>query len=242
MQDDEVRAAIEIVKDITRPKLKSLRDARSLNVTGTYAVIVADPPWSFGDKLAKMTKRVKRSAEANYDVMDVESIRALDVKSLSAKDCILALWVPGTLLKQGIDVLETWGFTLKQTYNWVKLNKQARTRVVEGLDFDTITDFGMGRLFRQTHELALIGTRGSMYDQLANKSQRSTSFDLNGGHSTKPEKLQNSLDIMFPNAKKLEMFARRERSGWTCIGNGIDGLDIVNAIERLKHGKNEEVR
>ena len=95
--------------------------------------------------------------------------------------------------------------------------------------------FGMGRLFRQTHEICLIGTSNNkIYKLLENKSQRSVCFAENLKHSAKPEALQNSLEIMFPKAEKLEMFARRTRSGWTCLGNEIDGQDIRDALIKLK--------
>jgi len=95
--------------------------------------------------------------------------------------------------------------------------------------------FGMGRLFRQTHEICLIGTSGKLiYKQLANKSQRSVSFAENLKHSAKPEHLQDSLEIMFPSANKLELFARRVRPNWECLGNEIDGLDIRDALDKLK--------
>ena len=93
--------------------------------------------------------------------------------------------------------------------------------------------FGMGRLFRQSHEICLIGTRGKINSQLANKSQRSVSFAENLRHSAKPEDLQDSLEAMFPIARKLELFARRIRPGWTCLGNEIDGKDIYDALAAL---------
>ena len=38
---------------------------------------------------------------------------------------------------------------------------------------------------------------------------------------------------MFPTQTKLELFARRHRPGWTCLGNELDGLDIRDALEQL---------
>ena len=95
--------------------------------------------------------------------------------------------------------------------------------------------FGMGRLFRQTHEICLIGINNTkIYKHLENKSQRSVCFKNNAGHSIKPESLQNSLDLMFPKANKLEMFARRKRENWTNIGhNVLDGEDIVISLQNL---------
>ncbi len=93
----------------------------------------------------------------------------------------------------------------------------------------------MGRLFRQTHEICLIGTNNNkIYKKLKNKSQRSVSFGENLKHSAKPEHLQNSLDEMFPGTEKLEMFARRHRKDWLCVGNEIcNGEDIRDSLKNL---------
>lgn len=181
-----------------------------------YSVIIADPPWAFGDKLTMSA--VARGADANYATMRIEDIRAMAVPSVVASDAVLALWVPGSLLDVGLDVVKAWGFTAKQTYVWSKTTKTGKPA------------FGMGRLFRQAHELAIIGTRGKLYGALKSRSERSVVSAVNEGHSVKPDALHESLERMFPEARKLELFARRSRAGWTCLGNEIDGRDIREAL------------
>ncbi len=194
-------------------------------------VIIADPPWSFSDSLKKMKKPVKRSAASQYAVMTPVQIAALPVQDIVDPDgCLLALWVPSSMLIQGLDVMKAWGFHLKQTFVWVKLKKDHQLEP----DWNNSTRVGMGRLFRASHEIALIGTSGkSVYPLLEDHSQRSVAFDLNAGHSIKPSTLHERLEIMFPNAKKCEMFARRSRTEWECLGNAIDGKDITVAIHDL---------
>jgi N6-adenosine-specific RNA methylase IME4 len=231
-----------------------------------YSVIVCDMPWSFSDKL--QMDNVKRGAVANYNTMSLKEIKELPIAELANFDgCILCLWCPSSLLKEGLEVMLTYKFEVKQTYIWVKTknlpldffrnsiikvlkqpevvyDKFAYTRIVRsiadsvkyvGQDLHKILGFNMGRLFRQTHEICLIGTNNNkIYKKLQNRSQRSVSFAPNLGHSTKPEHLQDSLDIMFPDVEKLELFARRIRPNWTCLGNAIDGLDIREALNQLK--------
>src|SRR5690606_1188694 len=82
---------------------------------------------------------------------------------------------------------------------------------------DNINSFYMGRLFRQTHEICLIGiNNNNIYKKLNNKSQRSVSSMPNLKHSQKPDNLQKSLEVMFPNNNYLEIFARRQLDGWVC--------------------------
>lgn len=196
-----------------------------------YQIIVADPAWGFNDNLKKMKRPVRRAASAQYNVMTPAQIAAIPVADVAdPAGCLLALWVPGSLLVHGLQVMQAWGFTYKQVFIWVKLKK----KYYEEQDWNEATRVGMGRLFRQSHEIALIGTSGkSVYSWLDDRSQRSVAFDLNQGHSIKPPTLQRRLEKMFPNADKLEMFARRARKGWTVVGDAIDGKDINQAIQEL---------
>lgn len=196
-----------------------------------FKIIVADPAWGFNDNLEKMKRPVKRAASAQYRVMTPAQVAAIPVAGVAnPMGCLLALWVPGSMLVHGLEVMKAWGFHHKQVFVWVKLKKKYH----EEPDWNEATRVGMGRLFRQSHEIALIGTSGkSVYPWLDDHSQRSVAFDLNAGHSTKPPTLQNRLDIMFPDVEKLEMFARRPRKGWLCAGDGIDGKDITQVIQDL---------
>lgn len=163
--------------------------------------------------------------------MTAQQVAALPVKDLAdPAGCLLALWVPGSMLEDGLMVMKAWGFKLKQVFVWVKLKKD----YAKEADWNNSTRVGMGRLFRQSHEIALICTSGkSVYKLLQNKGQRSVCFDLNRGHSIKPDILHKRLDKMFPTAQKLELFARRPMDGWTVLGDGIDGKDIDVAIQEL---------
>lgn len=236
-----------------------------------FDIIVADPPWAFGDNL--QMSDVARGAEANYSVLDIDAIKTLKIKELGADNSVLALWVPSSLLQEGLDTMMAWGFRQTQTHVWVKIklfpleeigNKIIKSLLEKKLDlenkksvkeftetclssmnFDNLLSFGMGRLFRQTHEICLIGVRGKVYNNLKNKSQRSVHFDINKKHSEKPEILQNRLELMFPKIMEnniyretlfLEMFARRSRPKWFCMGNESPdtyGEDIRDSIDRM---------
>jgi N6-adenosine-specific RNA methylase IME4 len=198
-----------------------------------YSVIVADCCWAPKDGL-KMSS-VKRGAEANYSVMSTDELCNLPVQRLAdPKGCVLALWVLGSMLEDGMKVMKAWGFEQKQVYVWNKIKKQenlSKELANHNLNVgEWILSFGMGRLFRQSHEICLIGINNTgIYKKIKNKSQRSVSFATNLKHSQKPEHLQDSLDLMF-SGKKIELFARRVRNGWDCLGNEIDGKDIRDAI------------
>lgn len=230
-----------------------------------FSVVVCDAPWSFSDKLSMSD--VKRGASANYNTMALDDLKSLPVKDVAdPTGCLLALWVPSSLLADGLELMNSWGFQQKQTYIWTKskqspfkelfhktaqtiLSEQPITKdtVKKGIaaaqeacasQLNTVLQFNMGRLFRQTHEIALIGINNNgIYKKLMNRSQRSVSFASNLKHSAKPEALQDALELMFPlndGNKYLEMFARRQRDNWICLGNEI-GIkeDIKTSLDRM---------
>lgn len=185
-----------------------------------------------------MKRRVKRSASSQYSTMSLDEIARLPVKDLAdPRGCLLALWVPGSMLAAGLHVMQSWGFTHKQLFVWVKLKRDHGSEP----DVNKTTRVGMGRIFRQSHEIALIGTSGrSVYPFLTDHSQRSVAFDLNVGHSVKPETLQDRLDLMMPKVDKLELYARRQRPNWHCLGDALDGRDIRESILDLVDPPQEE--
>lgn len=186
-----------------------------------FQVIVADPPWSFSDKLTMSA--TKRGADANYKgVLSLQDICDLPVYRLADYDALLHLWVPSSMLEDGIAVVKAWGFKVSGTTAWCKTTKDEKRLA-----------FGMGHLFRQAHEITIEGRRGAIVKECKNKSQRSAYLAPNKRHSQKPENLQDSLDLMFPTGKKLELFARRVRPGWTCLGNEINGKDIRDELRGM---------
>jgi N6-adenosine-specific RNA methylase IME4 len=225
-------------------------------------VIVADPPYKFDDKLLQSS--TKRGAESNYkSIMTDKDIINLDIPGICADDCVLVLWVPGSKLDVAIECCKKWGFKTTQTWVWVKTKQNPLEKLCKNVfkilkkekkedykrlifekmnefSLDETLNFFMGHCFRQTHELALVGVRGKYTKLLKNKSQRSVYIGpAKKKHSEKPEELQNRLETMFgEDAIYVELFARRERDGWICVGNempgGHFGEDIRDSIERIK--------
>ena len=61
-----------------------------------------------------------RGAENHYPTRPLAKIKALDVKSVAADDCVLFLWATAPMLSQAIEVMEAWGFTYKIHAVWSK--------------------------------------------------------------------------------------------------------------------------
>ena len=112
-----------------------------------YKVIYADPPWQYR---VYSKKGRGRSAENHYHTMNIDDIRSLPVADIADDDCVLFLWITFPCLKEGISVMESWGFTYKTCgFNWVKRNKKKNTYFMR-LVIRT----------RSNSEVCLIGTKG----------------------------------------------------------------------------------
>lgn len=200
-------------------------------------IIVIDPPWNAKDQLTM--SKVKRGAASNYTTLSTDDLCELPIKDLADPEgCVIAIWALNSMIEDAIRLMNAWGFKTKQIFTWVKTVKKPK-----GTLSDEDLMCGLGRMFRASSELCLIGINTTkIYKKLENKSQRSVCFETthNKAHSEKPEILQDRLEKMFPGpfseGKALEIFARRQRNGWICVGNEAPntlGEDIRVSLNKL---------
>ena len=184
-----------------------------------FTVVVADPPWQFGDSLTMSA--TKRGAASHYQTMPTKDLLALDVKSIVTDDAVLALWCPSSMLEDGLAIGRAWGFNKFSTiWTWVKQNPSG------------LLAFGMGHTFRGATEHALIFRRGKKIPP--KEHHRNVYIGPPLKHSEKPPALQSDLDAMYPDGERLELFARREYPGWQCSGLELDGFDVRDLITWVK--------
>lgn len=159
---------------------------------GSFRVIVADPPWQYGNKATR------GAAEDHYATMTIEELCDLDVEARSADDAHLYLWVTNGFLSEGFDVLAAWGFTYKTCLTWVK------------------PQMGMGNYFRSSTEHVLFGVRGSL--KIKDRGLTNWFQAPRGKHSQKPDSFYDLVEKA-SQGPYLEMFARRRRFNWDVWGN-----------------------
>jgi len=170
-----------------------------------YNVILADPPWSFK---TWSDKGKGWSADNHYNVMSIDDIKALPVPA--ADNCALFLWVTFPLLREGLEVMEAWGFDYRtQGFTWVKQNKKS----------DSLF-WGMGYYTRANAELCLLGVKGRM--PVEDRGVHSVIWSPVREHSRKPDEQYERIERLYPGANYLEMFARYKRDGWDSWGNEVD--------------------
>lgn len=183
-----------------------------------YKIIYADPPWQYR---VYSKKGQGRSAENHYHTMNIKDIMALPVDKIADKDCILFLWITFPCLKEGIDVMERWGFKYKTCgFNWVKRNKKKNTYFM-----------GLGFWTRSNSEVCLIGTKGQ--PKRVSKSVPQICDARIMEHSKKPAEIRERIVELCGELPRVELFARDKVKGWDSLGDEIDGKDIREALREV---------
>lgn len=177
----------------------------------SYDVIVADPPWRF--RTWSETNQAK-SASRHYALMTTTDIKALRVDELAQRDCLLLLWATAPMLPQAFEVMAAWGFRYKSSMIWRKLTPSKKVRM------------GTGYWARSMHEQILIGSLGnpkkfkafpSLFDGTARE------------HSRKPDEFFNLVERHTIGARRVELFSREMRPGWSTWGNEIEKFPLTPA-------------
>lgn len=183
-----------------------------------YKIIYADPPWQYR---VYSQKGQGRSAENHYHTMNIKDIMALPVDKIADKDCILFLWITFPCLKEGIEVMERWGFKYKTCgFNWVKRNKKKNTYFM-----------GQGFWTRSNSEVCLIGTKGQPKRVSKSVSQICDARIME--HSKKPAEIRERIVELCGELPRVELFARDKVKGWDSLGDEIDGKDIREALREV---------
>ena len=183
-----------------------------------YKIIYADPPWQYR---VYSKKGKSRSAENHYHTMNIDDIRSLPVGEIADDDCVLFLWITFPCLKEGISVMESWGFTYKTCgFNWVKRNKKKDTYFM-----------GLGFWTRSNSEVCLIGTKG--HPKRVSKAVPQVCDARVMEHSRKPSEVRERIVELCGDVPRIELFARETVKGWDCFGDEIDGADIRDALKEV---------
>lgn len=188
-----VRELRELVATYKRRQQEEIRLA---NEPEKYSVILADPAWEY-----EFSRSDNRQIENQYLPTSLEDMKRL--KLPAAENCVLFMWGTNPKLREAIELIKAWGFEYKTSACWVK------------------DQIGMGYYFRQKHELLLVATKGNLQLPDENKRPESVFHAPRTEHSEKPDIAYEIIEKMYPDFKKLEMFARKEREGWDSWGDQV---------------------
>jgi len=173
-----------------------------------YSTVLADPPWQFANRTGKMAPEHKRLSR--YTTLTLQEIKEIPVPLAVTDQSHLYLWVPNALLKEGLEVMEAWGFQYKTNIIWHKVRKDG------GPD-----GRGVGFYFRNTTEMVLFGIRGRIRTLDPGRSQVNIIRTQKREHSRKPDELYEIIEAC-STGPYLELFARGKRQRWDQWGNQVD--------------------
>jgi len=181
-----------------------------------FSLAVIDPPWLWSARSAKGEDR-----SPDYERMTLADLCALPMSSVLDDNAVVLLWVIDPMLPHALKVVEAWGLTYKTVgFYWVKHKRSGAEHM------------GGGYYTRANPEQAWICTKGKGLPRISS-SVRRVLYAPVGEHSEKPDLFFNRAVELFGDVNRADIFARRHRPGWTCLGNELDGLDIRDAIAGL---------
>ena len=192
----QIKARIEIEEEKKKVEEEKKKE---------YAIIYADPPWKYNKTVGEGI------ANEEYSTMDLYKIKNyLKKEKIKSQDnSILFLWITFPLLKEGLEVMEAWGFKYKTCgFNWIKLNKNKKPF------------FGIGHYTKSNSELCLIGIKGKGLTILDDTISQII-FSEKDKHSKKPDEVPEKIVKLVGDRKRAELFARKERKGWDVWGNEV---------------------
>ncbi len=176
-----------------------------------FDLIMVDPPWSFANYSAK---GMAKAPAMKYRTWTLDKVKRFPVGQLASRDCTLFLWACSPLLFDADrpayspvgDVLQAWGFRYGAFGGWAKKTVNDKTA------------WGPGYVVRSVMEPFIIATTGNPQHS---KGAANLINGLRREHSRKPEAAYRWCERYMPGARRLELFSRTERPGWTVWGDEV---------------------
>jgi N6-adenosine-specific RNA methylase IME4 len=179
-----------------------------------YEVLLADPPWAYYGQQDKWGAAAKF-----YSTVPDEAIVKLPIPDLLSDRGVLFLWATSPRLDVAMACLAEWGLHFRGVaFVWVKARKDGGPIGAQGV---------RPSIVKPTAEYVLAASRVAKGRPLpiADEGVPNVILAPRRAHSQKPEQVRDHIDRLYPEASKLELFARSERPGWDAWGNEVGKLD-----------------
>lgn len=178
------------------------------NTENKYNIIYADPPWKQSKGGKKAVRPNSSGGELEYPVCSLEEIEAhlKQAVSQTEENSVLFLWTIDKYLFEAQKMAESLGYKLHARMIWNK---------VVGIPAAFTIRFGHEYLlymYKGKLTPVAMEERGKIHSVFTEKSSR---------HSKKPETAYQIIERLYPNTKRIELYARNERLGWDCWGNEV---------------------
>ena len=180
-----------------------------------YAVIYADPPWSY--RQCGTGPKSRGNAAQHYNTMTTDDICALPVKNLAGGGTACFMWATFPQIADALRVMKAWGFEYKTcAFVWIKKNRKSNTNF-----------WGMGAYTRANAEICLLGVTPGFKPaaQIKSHAVHQVIESPVEEHSKKPEETRRRIVELLGDVPRIELFARQRSPGWDVWGNEIGEQD-----------------
>lgn len=185
---------------------------------GTWDVVLIDPPWRY-PVIAANHPTLATGAAREYPLMSDQDIFDLPVGDLFAPQGMLFCWATCPRLDTAIHAIEEWGLYYRAVaFVWVKTRKDGAPIGAQGVRPSVV---------KPTTELVLAASKGKRKLSVADATIRQVVMAPKREHSRKPDEVQERIERLYPQASRIELFARRRREGWDAWGNEVDTGDPI---------------
>lgn len=191
------------------------------NTNNKYDLILADPPWK--QQRGQGKKKVRPNSSGvplDYSVCTLEEItdHLRQATSLvSGENSILFLWTIDKYLFEAQSIAESLGYKLHARMIWNK-----------------VTGIPAAFTVRYGHEYLLYMYKGKL-TPVANEERgkiHTVFTEQVKKHSQKPSISYEIINRLYPNLKKLELYARQENPGFDSWGNEIKPkMEEINNVQ-----------
>ena len=195
-----------------------------------HGTLIIDPPWPYQE--AKEGGNRTGYSNYLYPPLSEEALGELPIRRLGSH---LFLWTTGPFLEKSFTLIRKWGFEPITWLAWVKTSG-----LEVGKEEPFKPNYGVGYWFRGCVEPVIVAKLPGSH------SIRTPWVGLlcnSAAHSRKPDNLYEIVETEYQgnNFPKpwIELFARRTRENWLCLGDEVDGLDIRDSINRHLEERND---
>ena len=173
-----------------------------------YNIIYTDPPWP-QKKSNPCKARPNQGKELDYETMSVEDCFNIQDQffAQAAEKHNVFMWTIDKFLHENEQQMPKRGYKCHARIIWDKENGIAPAYTVRFSHEYLLWFYKPGHILMPRRE-----ARGVYSDVIREKSTK---------HSKKPECAYRMIEDMFPDANKIELFARNTRDGWHSWGNEI---------------------
>ena len=174
----------------------------------SFDLVHVDFPWPW-----EVWSEAGRAKSPQYDTMELEEIARTRVEELLAPNGVMVAWVTWPLIGKQTAIIEnSFGLEIKTGGAWSKRTRNGKLR------------WGTGHIFRNVCDPFVVACKKGHKlrgRSVTNMIETLDSIEWPGQareNSRKPEEMFKLLEQLTPGWRRVDVFARQSRKGWSTWG------------------------